>query len=377
MSATLDTVHAEMAGNSGRRRTIVLGAALLLWFALWLTLPLHFDWEVPTDNLEQLTWALHPAWGYAKHPPFPTWVLWCFERVFTPGAALTFCLGALQVAVLLWMTWLLARDSLRGVVSWAAPLMVACISYYTVRMHYYNHNTALMVAYAVTLFALWRAVTSGGTRWWLLLGVAWGIGMLSKYQMALLIGCNLAFLWNVRGLGMKRLFRGCVLASGVAAALCVPHLLWLVQNHFPSFGYAATLLAAHLGPYGRLYDVLSFLLHQCLRLAPLMILLGVLAWRTRVPVALPEATAGDDADLLSTRFWRIHAWGPILGITLLGLFFGAAVENHWGMASLWAMPCWILTTARGRRWATAPLREVLWFALPVQALMVVGYLAGK
>ncbi len=377
MSAVLETARAEFPGNAGRGPAMALGAALLLWFTLWLALPLHFDGHVPVDNLEQLSWAQHPAWGYAKHPPFPTWILWCFERLFSAGAALTYCLGALQVGILLWMTWLLARDSLPKVVSWFAPVMVACISYYTVRMHFYNHNTALMVAYAVALLALWRAVTQGGRRWWLLLGVAWGVGMLSKYQMALLIGCNVAFLWSVRGLGSRRLLRGFALACVVAAGLCTPHLVWLVQNHFPTFGYASTKLAAHLGVFDRLYDVLSFLSHQCLRLAPLMILLGILAWRMRVPGTLPGETSGEDADMIAARFWRIHAWGPIVGITMLGLLLGAAVENHWGMASLWAISCWILTTARGRRWATAPLREVLWFALPVQALMVMGYLLGK
>ena len=379
MSALLEaSVTRAVAGDAARTRAWVLGGALILWFALWLAMPLFFDHDhVSSDNLEQLAWAQHPAWGYAKHPPFPTWVLWCFERVFTPGVTLTFFLGALQVATLLWMTRLLARDSLPGVVSWFAPLMVACISYYTVRMHFYNHNTALMVAYAVALFALWRAVMHGGTRWWLLLGIAWGVGMLSKYQMALLIGCNLAFLWSMRGLGAKRLIRGLLLASIVAAALLAPHVAWLVQNHFPSFGYASTKLAAHLGMYDRMYDALGFLLHQCLRLAPLAILLALLTRRMRAaPEQRSQAPLEPAGDAVARRFWAIHAWGPIAGIALLGVLLGAAVENHWGMPTLWTVPCWLLTTARGRRWATAPLGTVLRAAVPVQALMVVGYLVG-
>lgn len=380
MSALLEApvTRADLAGNTERTRAWALGGALILWFAVWLVLPLFFDHDhVSPDNLEQLAWAQHPAWGYDKHPPFPTWILWCFERVFTPGVRLTFFLGALQVAVLLWMTWLLARDSLPKVVSWFAPVMVACISYYTARMHFYNHNTALMVAYAVALLALWRAVMRGGAHWWLLLGVAWGVGMLSKYQMALLIGCNLAFLWSMRGLGAKRLAGGLVLACIVAACVVAPHALWLVQNHFPSFGYASTKLAAHLGLYDRMYDALSFLLHQCLRLAPLAILLALLARRTRPALEQPPEAPELDNTAAARRFWSIHAWGPIAGIALLGVLLGAAVENHWGMPSLWTVPCWLLTTSQGRRWATAPLGTVLWAALPVQGLMVAGFLLGS
>ncbi len=360
-----------------RRWALILAVATLLWFVVWLALPLLFDPEIPSDNLEQLDWANHPAWGYAKHPPFPTWILWCFERVVAPSLGLTYFIGALQVAFLLWMAWLLARYSLRGVATWIAPLMVACITYYSSRMHYYNHNTALMTAYAASLYALWRAINSRSMHWWLLLGLGWGIGMLSKYQMALLISCNVAFLWSVRAQGTARLLKGLALACAVAAAVLAPHLLWLVRNHFPSFDYASVTLSAHLGPADRARDVLYFLLHQLGRIAPLAVLLAALVWRARTNA--PDHTTSTHAGAhleVARRFWLIHAWGPIAGIVVIGLVLGAAVENHWGMASLWAMPFWILSTERGRRWAAVPAVDVTLIALAVQAAMVVGYLAG-
>jgi len=378
MSTLLESsvIGADPARALARRHAIVLGTALLLWFVVWMALPLRPGEAVPGDNLEQLDWAAHPAWGYAKHPPFPTWILWCFERVFMPGVALTYFLGALQVAFLLWMAWLLARDTLGDVVSWIAPLMVACITYHSIRMHYYNHNTALMTAYAGSLLALWRAITTRRTRWWLLLGLTWGVGMLSKYQMGLLIGCNVVFLWSVRHQGAKQLLGGFGLACAVASCIVAPHLLWLVQNHFPSFDYASIMLAAHLNTVDRVQAVVNFWLHQAGRLVPLVVLLAVLAWRVnRSPAQADGSPDESTLDELARGFWRIHAWGPIAGITLLGLLFGVAVENHWGMASLWAIPFWILTTARGRRWATAPAGEVWWAASTIQALVVVVYVA--
>jgi len=62
---------------------------------------------------------------------------------------------------------------------------------------------------------------------------------------------------------------------------------------------------------------------------------------------------------------------------VLGVIGGAAVENHWGMASLWAMACWILTTARGRRLATIPAWEVLTAAVAIQTMMMLGYFFGN
>lgn len=366
-----------MGRDQQRRLALALAGALLLWFATWLALPLLFDPEIPGDNLEQLDWAHHPAWGYAKHPPFPTWILWCFQQMFAPTLSLTYFLGALQVMFLMAMAWQLARESLDGITPWIAALMVACITYYTSRMHYYNHNTALMTAYAASLLALWRAVTTNQMRWWGLLGVAWAVGMLSKYQMALLIGCNALFLWDVHWRKAAHVLRGFALAFMVAALLLSPHVIWLVRNHFPSFGYASVTLAAHLGFIDRLRNVLHFVLHQAGRVAPLLALVAMLAWRMRESDPQAPEPGVSSTLSLSLRFWTIHAWGPLVGISLIGIVFGAAVETHWGMASLWTVPFWILCTHRGRRWASAPPSFIGWTTVAIQSLMIAGYLAGS
>ena len=357
-----------------RRQVIAVFIAALLWLAAWTALPLLVNLEVPADNLEQLNWALNPAWGYTKHPPFPTLFLWCFEQIFPASVTLTYAMGALQVAVTLWLAWLLARATLVGVPGWFAPLMITCITYHTNRMHYYNHNTALMVAYAAALYSLWRAVAARGWGWWLVLGVSWGIGMLSKYQMAVLIACNVVFLWHIRSTGAARLLKGVALASAVTGILLIPHLAWLADHRFPSFGYASITLTAHLGVAARMQNLVNFVLHQVVRLAPLLLLLVLIA---RSP---DESTAASKSAVVmddrARSFWLIHAWGPLAIIVMLAALFGVAVENHWGMATLWALPMWILTTERGRRLASVPAATSLWAFAIVQGLMLGTYAVG-
>ncbi|MBC7716569.1 MAG: glycosyl transferase, partial [Pseudorhodobacter sp.] len=36
----------------------------------------------PVDNIEQLTWVRSLQWGYYKHPPLPTWLLWLTVQGF-------------------------------------------------------------------------------------------------------------------------------------------------------------------------------------------------------------------------------------------------------------------------------------------------------
>jgi 4-amino-4-deoxy-L-arabinose transferase-like glycosyltransferase len=355
----------------------VIAGAFLLWLVAWGALPPLLDPEIPGDNLEQLRWALDPVWGYAKHPPFPTWILWCFERTFPAGVPLTYALGALQVALMLWLAWLLSRATLKQVPPWLAPLMIACMTYYTYRMRYYNHNTMLMVAYAAALYSLWRAVSGREWRWWLALGVSWGIGMLSKYQMAVPIACNLFFLWRIRSSGAMRLLTGMALASVVAGTIFLPHVLWLITHDFASFGYASITVGANLGFGSRVQTIVNFALHQAARVAPLLLLLVLLQLSMRSKGPSRDASGGPAAtDEMAREFWRTHAWGPLVLMLMLAVLFGVALENHWGMASLWALPLWLLTTSHGRRWASLPTRNLLNAAAIVQIVMIGAYATG-
>ena len=93
-------------------QTLLLAGYTLVYLLTWSLVPLFAHWNIPDDNLEQLAWVLNPDWGYNKHPPFPTWVLWVFERVFPHGIPLTYLLGSLQVAMMLGLAWRLACETL-------------------------------------------------------------------------------------------------------------------------------------------------------------------------------------------------------------------------------------------------------------------------
>ena len=171
--------------------TLLLGSYALLCLLTWALVPLVTHWNVPVDNLEQLAWVLTPDWGYSKHPPFPTWVLWGFEQVFPHGVPLTYLLGGLQGLMMLAIAWRLACETLDSRRALVVVLLISGMTYYTNRLHFFNHNTALMVCHAGAAYCVWRCVSSGRLLWWSLLGLCWGAGLLSKYQMLVSIACKI------------------------------------------------------------------------------------------------------------------------------------------------------------------------------------------
>ena len=340
-----------------------------LFFVLWLALPVLSDAEVPGDNYEQLTWALTPALGYVKHPPFPTWILWIFEQVFPAGVMLTYVLGALQVAFLLTIVWLIGCEVLDRRRALTGVLFVSCITYYTNRMHFYNHNTALLVATVAAVYVLWRAVQSNAIKWWLLLGVCWGIGILCKYQMAVTIVCNGIYVLSLGRRQWRALLPGVVFAAIVAGLVVLPHVIWLVQNHFPTFAYASKSLAAHAHWSDRPVRELKFLADQSLRLVNLLVVMIALMFLMRRQESPPVAP-----EVRDRRFLAIHAFGPLVFMTLLSMFFGVELQMHWGTAFLWAVPLWIVSTSWGGKVARLHDKLVLGCVACAQVVMAAGYL---
>jgi len=365
---TNDAAFVSARGHAWSRNGLPYAIYFVLFFALWLALPVFTSKEVPGDNYEQLNWALAPALGYVKHPPFPTWILWLFEQVFPASVMLTYVLGGLQIAFLLTAVWLIAREVLGKERALLAVLLVSCITYYTNRMHFYNHNTALLVATVAAVYVLWRAVRSNAVTWWFLLGVCWGVGMLSKYQMMVTIACNGVYLVSLPP-KQRDVWRGVVIAAAVAMLVVLPHAMWLVQNHFPTFTYASKSLGAHAAWMDRPSRCLKFLADQALRLVNLLLVLGAFAFFVRRNAKAPAAAESHEG----RRFLAIHAFGPLLFMTLLCVFFGVELQMHWGTAFLWAIPLWILATPWGAKVAMLNERLVLACVVAAQVVMAVGF----
>lgn len=348
----------------------------VLYLALWAALPLIMGKGIPDDNQEQLDWAQSAEWGYPKHPPLPTLVLIAFEYIFPESAMLTYALGALQVGLMLVCATSLARWTLGEAVAMTAPVLATCIVQHGGRLHYYNHNTALMAANALAMVCVWKARNDRWI-WWVALGCCWGLGMLSKYQMGLVILCNTAFVASVPTMSWPRRIRGILIASVVCAALLVPHVLWLLENNFPTFSYASGSLGAGLTFAARSYDLAKFFVIQVVRCKYLLFLVAALAWIVRDRLKSDVRSSEDAVDPDSKRFWTIHAWGPFLMIAILSSCAGVDLESHWASAFLWTLPIWAFTTGRFQ-WLLSLRRETLLCGVVLcHLVMILGFAVSR
>ncbi|MEZ5498090.1 MAG: glycosyltransferase family 39 protein [Steroidobacteraceae bacterium] len=369
---TLNDLPGSISG-SGDRALWLFWLYLVAFVLVWMLLPLWLRTEPPGDNLEQLAWMQHPALGYTKHPPLPTWLLWLASQVAPPGIALTYVLGAVMVCLTLYGSWRLAEDLLGHGSGWYAVLLCTLITYYSKRLCFFNHNSVLLACTVFALLVLVTALSRNRTRDWVLLGVVWAAGMLSKYQMAITIICNLAAIALLLG-GAGNRIRALVTSGTTALILFTPHLLWLVHHDFPPLHYAAGFVTANLPIWQRPWRILSFSAYQLARLAPLLafLLLAGLFRRTH-----QQDTGWHLLQLQphpqARPLLAIHALGPFALMLLLAIFFGTDLETHWGTAYLWATPLLLLDRGLRPRLAAVPTCKAIAIAAVVQAVVIVEY----
>ena len=226
-----DTLHAIRP----RAWQVVLG--MIAFAAPWLWLLERSTLAPPTDNIEQLTWVRSLEWGYYKHPPLPTWLLWPFVQALGWSAWTTYVLGALCTLGGFFIYWRMLRGMRGGAYALVALLAGLCVTFYNGRLHFYNHEIPLITFVAGGGRLLARLADAqdrlvGGA------GPVPGPGRAVKYQAAVAALCVFVFWLSQRGWRDPMQVFGLQVAALTALAVFFPHLYWLIEHNFEPLGYA-------------------------------------------------------------------------------------------------------------------------------------------
>lgn len=238
--------------NTSRRwphAALALVALVTLWrLALLAFAPPNLSF----DEAQYWAWAQTIQLGYYSKPPMVAWAIAATTALFGEGEGAVKLSSALAHTVTALFLFALGREMFdRRVGAWAA---VGWITLPAVSL------SALMITTDPFLLACWAAGLlflvkagkqgAGVNGWWVALGLALGLGLLSKYAMAFFVA-GLA-LWLVLEPSARRLLKGGGLWTALVVGLLVyaPNGLWNAMNGFVS--YAHTRDNANLG--GKLFN---------------------------------------------------------------------------------------------------------------------------
>lgn len=354
------------------RRSLLVG--LVLFAACWLVLLACTSLAPPVDNIEQLTWVRSLQWGYYKHPPLTTWLLWAPAKLLGLYAWTTYVTGAAFTLAAVWLLWALLRELRGSRYATLALGAVLCITYYNDRLYYFNHNVVLMFFASAALALCWRATSQRSLRWWAALGVVLGLGSLAKYQMAVVFASVLTYWMYIQGWRDQTQRTGLLLAGLIALIIFTPHLAWLRTNDFGPIHYALeTSIGAHLPGGARSVQAGNWLLDQVLnRALPAWVLLIVALYsRRRAVPTHPERSRVIALERPGRALLVIWGVVPLVFMPLVGLLLGAELQLQWGTSFLlFAVPAVMELPRSAAAWSGWRLKPTFKAFMVVQILMI-------
>src|SRR3979490_60041 len=275
--------------------TILALVALRLIAAAWM--PLTFD------ESYYWMWSKHLAGGYYDHPPMVAFVI----RLGTMIAGDTE-LGVRLVSILLAlpMSWAVYRSSsiLFGGqrVAATATILLNVTLMAAVGTLIVTPARPPLVASSFVLFFLAKLLETGRGAWWLAVGAAVGIALLSKYT-ALFFGPAI-LIWLVAVPKLRRWLISPWLYLGgvVALAIFAPVIWWNADHHWVSF--IKQIGRARIEDFRPAF-IAELIPTQIAFATPLVWLLGVMGL-----YALFKRSTGalEPRALISATFWTIVAY---------------------------------------------------------------------
>ena len=246
---------------------------VLLVSKAWLTrvagLEMHFD------EAQYWTWSQFPDWSYATKGPLLAWLIAASEWLFGHGDWQVRLPGWIAASLLPLLLFGFARDLWHSrPAGWWALLLAALTPLYFVLGMVMTTDIFLFLFWSWGLWAAYRALIQQRRLAWYGLGVAAGLGMLTKLSIGLLpaaIG-----LWVLIHPDYRRHLRDPHVWGGILLLLLIasPVLWWNQLHDWVMFRHNAGHVSHEVWS---LLRVGEFLLGQWLALSPLVVLVAL--WR--------------------------------------------------------------------------------------------------
>ncbi len=343
MPSTESNLHSnDRAAQSRPAWAILFGIAIAVALLHMLT---NGRYGFHRDELQFLSDARHLDWGFVAYPPVTPFIEHIGLALFGVSLVWLRVFSVLAQAAVIVVTGLMAKE-LGGnrLAQFTAALAVALSPLPLFQGTEFQYSSFDYLWWVLVAYFTIRLLRTGNPLWWLAIGAAIGIGLLTKYSIVFYIAgvlCGVAFT------PARRHLRSGWFWGGIALALLIflPNFLWLVRHDFISYHFLQHIHVRDVGE-GRAN---GFLGHQFLICANLF--------------AAPLWLAGLAGFILNRRYRMI----AFMYLIPLALFFFGKGRGYY-MAAAYPM-LFAMGAAVGERWLSSLPR---WGRRTVEAVFFSG-----
>jgi dolichol-phosphate mannosyltransferase len=228
-------------------------AVALIVYAFVLRLVYAGSVEMLPEETYYWNYSRHLDFGYLDHPPMVAWLIRAATAVFGQTEFGVRAGALLCGAITSIFVYKLTRNLFGAAAALAALLLVQALPFFFLSGLLMTPDAPLVAAWAASLYFLERALIGNQSRAWWFAGICLGIGMISKYTIALLGLVAAAFMvldpqsrrWWTR----SEPYVGALLALAIFS----PVIIWNAQHDWASFAFQTSR---------RLTETPQFALHK-------------------------------------------------------------------------------------------------------------------
>ncbi len=311
MTHTTTVRPADPMLRDALRLAVIFGAAkLALQFALTLW-TLHLGYSYFRDEFYYIACGRHLAWGYVDHGPIVALQARLGEILFGDSVFGIRVVSAAAGAAMVFLTGIIAwaMGGRRSAQALAMFGVIVCPQYIG-SDGYLSMNSCESVFWMICVLAIVLMLRGYSQRtWWIVFGIAAGVGLLNKPSMAFfLVSVGLGLLLTKQ---RRVLFSRWALA-GIALLILIslPNALWQIHNHWPTLEFLRNGQIRHknivLGP-------VEFFLAQFATMQPV----NALLWITGV------------VSLVRAKSIRDGRWFGVAYILFFGVMFAMHAKDYY------------------------------------------------
>lgn len=216
------------------------------------------------DEAYYSLWARHLDWSFVDHPPMIAWINWVINQVAGYNDFGIRFTAVLLILISTWLIYLIGREAFDKKVGVASALLFNLIPTYLAGGLFLTPEQPLLICWLLSTYACVKLFKHEDKRYWYLLGLTAGLGLLSKYPMILFFPGVILFLALSKNNRLWFRRKEPYLAALLALLIFAPVLIWNYQHGFP----ALTFHGARLGSPHYVDNVLTFFVLQFLMYSP-------------------------------------------------------------------------------------------------------------
>ncbi len=249
-------------------------AIAIIVYAIGLRLVYSWTFELLHEEAYYWNYGMHLDIGYLDHPPMVGWLIWFFTSLFGHTEFAVRLSSLLCWLVAAYYVYTLTKRLYGEAAAFRAFVLASILPLFFGTALVITPDAPLVACWAGALYYLYRAVVEERHWSWIGVGVFMGLGLLSKYTIALLGLALVVFLLFDRRSRKWFLRPEPYLGLVICLALFSPVIIWNLQQNWASFGFQST---------GRLAGDFDFALPELLGSALLLMTpTGLLAVVTAV-----------------------------------------------------------------------------------------------